>query len=77
MVDYWVVTWICGLQRHGAPALLVEEQIAHGERVLAVDGEVVILLRAAVQLCVPELHVGLVGQEAHWVTAVLPFGVAP
>lgn len=69
VIDDGIVQWVFRPQRHAASALLVEQQRAHGEGVLVVDWKVGVLLGSAVQLGVPELDVGLVGQETHGIAA--------
>jgi hypothetical protein len=57
--------------------MLVEQQRTHGKRVFVVDGEIIKLLRSAVQLRVPELDVGLVRKQAHGVSALFSRGFVP
>jgi hypothetical protein len=77
VVDDGVGVWVCRRQLNAPATPLVEQEIAHGECVFAVDREVFVLLWAAVELGVPELHVGLGGEETHGVPPILAGGVAP
>jgi hypothetical protein len=60
---------IFALQRHAASRPLVEEEITHGKRVFVVDRKISVLLWAAVELCIPEFHAGLLWRKTHRVTA--------
>ena len=64
-------------ERHGAPRPGAEQLGNHAERVLVVDGEVVILLRSAVALRGEELDAGLLGRKAHGVATWLTGRILP
>lgn len=76
-VDDWVLHWILGLERHRAAGPGREKLGDYREGVFVVDGELVVLLWAAVALCREELDVGLFGGEAHRVAAGFAGCVAP
>lgn len=77
MVHDRVIGWVRALEGDAAAAPLVEEQVAHGEGVLPVDGEVFVLFGPAVEFGVPELDVGLRGKETHRVAAFGARGGGP
>lgn len=60
---------VCAAEGDGAAGLWRKELRNHAKGVLAVDGELVVLLRPAVALRREELDVGLRGGQPHWVTA--------
>ena len=72
-----VIGWVRAPEGYAAAAPLVEEQVAHGEGVLPVHGEVFVLLGPAVEFGVPEFDVGLRGKEAHGVAALGARGGGP
>lgn len=76
-VDDRVLQWVGARQRHGTAGLGCKQLRDDTERVLVIDWELIVLLRAAVRLSREELDIRLLGGQSHGVSAGEAGGVAP